>query len=132
MKQSRFNSMLCAISAELGAAPEFSTEMTRNHGKGPNFGEKKREMLKRCVVRCSLSTSVFGFTVDPYSQTCYLRMWKLWQLCLVSTPCQPVKFQRCLWDELISSRYAFNDDDKKVLQGRLGSFYCGDLCNLSS
>lgn len=34
------------------AFPEFFTEMIRNHGKGPNFGEKP--LCFRCVVRCIL------------------------------------------------------------------------------
>ena len=52
----------------------------------------------------------------------------MWKLAVLLGFTHAVKFKRCLWDELIFSRYAFNDDDKKVDDSGL----CGDLCDLSS
>ena len=50
----------------------------------------------------------------------------MWKLAVLLGFTHAVKFKRCLWDELIFSRYAFNDDDKKV-PGRLGSFFWGPV-----
>ena len=119
-RNSRGSTACCAPAAEIGFSRVFHWD-DQKPWEGSKFGEKPA--CFRCVVRCILYIRIWIYFWS-HSQTCYLRMWKLWQFCLVSR--MPSVFKRCLWDELIFSRYAFNDDDKKV-PGRLGSFFWGPV-----